>query len=131
MNKLLKNKKKGFTLIELIIVIAIIAILAAVAVPKFGQIQKNSKIKADIATAKNLHSVASQYLAEADAHVEAGEITDDIKANVDGGKINTTKLYNTEFVVNVDATGNITVSANDGDGTAVQIYPDNGTDVWE
>lgn len=130
MNKLLKNKKKGFTLIELIIVIAIIAILAAVAVPKFGQIQRNSKIKADIATAKNLHSVASQYLAEADAHVPASNITTAVEANVDGGKINNTKLYNTPFVVNVDATGNITVSASNGTNS-IQIYPDNGTNAWQ
>lgn len=31
----LRNKKKGFTLIELIIVIAITAILAAISIPKF------------------------------------------------------------------------------------------------
>ena len=34
MFKKFKNKKRGFTLIELIIVIAIIAILAAIAIPK-------------------------------------------------------------------------------------------------
>lgn len=48
------KKKKGFTLIELIIVIAVIGIVAAIAVPKFGNIQKDAKIKADIATAKTI-----------------------------------------------------------------------------
>ena len=36
-------KRKGMTLIELIIVIAIIAIIAAIAVPSFGSVVKKSK----------------------------------------------------------------------------------------
>ena len=59
-----KKKKKGFTLIELIIVIAIIAVLAAIAVPKFGQIRTNANIKADIATAKNIHSAVTVKVQE-------------------------------------------------------------------
>jgi type IV pilus assembly protein PilA len=46
------KKKKGFTLMELIIVIAIIGIVSAITVPKFGNIQKDAKLKADIASAK-------------------------------------------------------------------------------
>lgn len=66
------KKKKGFTLIELIIVIAIIAILAAIAIPNFLGIQRKSKIKADIASAKTIYDATSAAIAE-------GKITD-IKA---------------------------------------------------
>lgn len=46
MNKNLK-KKKGFTLIELIVVIAILGILAAIAVPRFTGFTDKAKVGAD------------------------------------------------------------------------------------
>ena len=58
------KKKKGFRLIELIIVIAIIAILAAIAIPNFLGIQRKSKIKADIASAKTIYDATSAAIAE-------------------------------------------------------------------
>ncbi|MGG5462964.1 prepilin-type N-terminal cleavage/methylation domain-containing protein [Clostridium sp. B9] len=58
------KKKKGFTLIELIIVIAIIAILAAIAIPNFLSIQRKSRVKADIASAKTVYDATSALIAE-------------------------------------------------------------------
>ena len=63
MNKKLK-KKKGFTLIELIIVIAILGILALIAIPKFGSAQKDAKIKADVATAKTIADTTAALIAK-------------------------------------------------------------------
>ncbi|WP_346866810.1 MULTISPECIES: type II secretion system protein [unclassified Clostridium] len=41
------KKKKGFTLIELIIVLAVMAIIALIAIPNFSAVRDNSKVKAD------------------------------------------------------------------------------------
>lgn len=61
MNK--RNKKRGFTLIELIIVIAIIAILAAIAVPAFGQIRQKANASADLGNARTIYSLVATEIA--------------------------------------------------------------------
>ena len=51
-----KTNKKGFTIVELVIVIAVIAILAAVLIPTFSGIVKNARISADTQVCKNLNT---------------------------------------------------------------------------
>ena len=44
---MINSKKKGFTLVELVIVIAVVAILAAVLIPTFSNLVKKANISAD------------------------------------------------------------------------------------
>ena len=57
------NKKmlKGFTLIEIMIVVAIIAILAAVAIPNFIKYQKQSVLNTCISTKASIKTAAESY----------------------------------------------------------------------
>lgn len=48
-----RSTEKGFTVVELVIVVAVIAILAAVLVPTFSEVVRNAKVSKDVSLCKN------------------------------------------------------------------------------
>lgn len=52
----IKSKRKGFTIVELVIVIAVIAILAAVLIPVFAGLINKAELSADQALVRNLNT---------------------------------------------------------------------------
>ena len=97
LQKLRKNDQKGFTLIELMIVIAIIGILAAIAIPNFLAYRTRGQNSAAQSAAKNFYNTGLAYFADTTSSGtvitpanEVGGYTLDPNITVAGGPMNDT-----------------------------------------
>jgi MSHA pilin protein MshA len=70
----MKNRQKGFTLIELVIVITIIAILAAIALPRYVQLQTDARIAKVNAVAGSLKAAAALTKAQCMTQLATGSV---------------------------------------------------------
>ncbi len=98
----MKNtKKRGFTIVELVIVIAVIAILASVLVPTFSNVVKKAK---ESAAMQNARSAWVSYLADMadkaqdlptdDGCIKSGEFYYEVKAGTfTGAKCTKTEAH--------------------------------------
>lgn len=83
-----RNSKKGFTLVEIMIVVVIIGLLAAMAIPAFTKVRQNSRQSAMKNDARQLASAAQQYFLETNQTSvlttisSAGAVTGDLSAYV-------------------------------------------------
>ncbi|WP_270647526.1 pilus assembly FimT family protein [Paeniclostridium hominis] len=84
MNNKMK-KRRGFTLIELVMVVAILGTLSSIALVKFTDVGKDSKVNSDYVTASNIATAAKLAL----------------NSNVDEGKINLNYLVDEKYLESI------------------------------
>lgn len=118
----MKNRKakKGFTIIELVIVIAVIGILAGVLIPTFSNVIANANKTAAMEEAKNAYTA---YLADNAANITMDGSTFVIKSKDFYFQV-TNGQFAAEALESAPAEGTDVVKV--VDGVLTNIYLDNG-----
>ena len=107
----MRGNKKGFTLIELMIVIAIIGILAAIAIPNFIAYRNKAFCSAAESDAKSIAADIADYFA-IPSHTDI--TTTDVGYTPSG--------TNTFTITSADPSVNITITVTDGSGRCPAEY---------
>ena len=101
----MKNKK-GFTLVELLVVIGILAVLAAVAIPSVAGLIEKGNVSTDTQNATEMTNAIERWVGEYEVYIsETNAGTLDSSDPVAGRVANTIKTVDTSF----DATNRATV----------------------
>ncbi len=103
----MQTRRGGFTLVEIMIVVAIIALLAAIAVPNFLRARKRSQATRILEDLRMLDSGTDQYAIENNKTTGATAGMTDIKAYLKTGTV----LYATGADIFGDTYGPFTVDS--------------------
>lgn len=117
-NELRKNNK-GFSLVELIVVIAIMAVLVAVIAPQLLKYVEKGRQSTDVQTVDNVASALQTYYADDDSHgvvtitISSSGVSDKTENALVDAKLTEVKLkgkWTTDPSVTLSADGELTIT---------------------
>lgn len=124
MNKIRNRKNnKGFSLVELIIVIAIMAILAGILIPQFVKYISSSKVSGDIQQAENIYNAVAAQYADSQGTAPTGMTYDGNKHEVTAAVAEALDMGKAAPTCKVDSTYKFMYSCDDKGTVAVYLAP--------
>ena len=113
------KSKSGFTLIELIVVIAILSILAAILIPLVSNFIERANQSADLANARNLFIAAALWYSIQESPNDTVNPDLNFFTGQDEYPDIRSKLYQGYFIVTVEENGSVSVESSSG----FQFFP--------
>jgi type IV pilus assembly protein PilA len=129
----MKKVQQGFTLIELMIVVAIIGILAAIAIPAYQDYTIRAQVSEGLSLAGAAKAAVTEYYQDQGTfptnNTEAGL---DIAANISGKYVSTVTVASNVITIAYSNAGNFSANSNINGADITLTATDNGGSVaWD